>query len=150
MRRVARTLLKILVATTILRVVSAAISRALERGADNESGDFRVAAIWGGRKLECRARLFRAGRATAVLGGIDIDLRDATPDESGAELSLRAVLGGIRVIVPDDWRIEVSADTVAGQVEVRPPPADKPPPKGARLDIEAVVRMGGILITTDD
>ncbi len=149
-RRIGRTLMKIVVASTILRVVAMAVSRALERSADTASGDFRLAAIWEIRNLECRAPIFRAGRATAVLGGIDIDLRDTTPDPAGGELSLRAVLGGIRVIVPETWRVDVSVDTVAGQVEVRTPPPVDLPEDGPRVDIEAVVRMGGVLITTDD
>ncbi len=136
--------------STILRAVALIVSRALERGADTASGDFRLAAIWGGRNLECRAPLFRAGRATAILGGIDIDLRDTTPDPAGGELSLRTMLGGIRVIVPATWRVDVSVDTVAGQVEVRTPPPAALPPDSPRVDIEAVVRMGGVLITTDD
>ena len=149
MKRLGNAVLKIVVVSTILRVVAMAVSRVLERGAATESGDFRLAAIWGGRNLECKATVFRAGRATAVLGGVDIDLREAMPDPAGAELSLRAVLGGIRVLVPDTWRVDVAVDTVGGGVEVRTPRPDDLPDGSPHLDVEAVVRGGGVLIATE-
>jgi hypothetical protein len=124
------------------------ISKKLTRG-DSESNEFQVAAICGGRKFKSTARSLKSGSVITSMGGADIDLRDATLDGLGADLEVKALIGGIRIVVPDGWAIDLGADTRAGGVEARVPPLESLPDDAPRLSVHAVARMGGVLVTTD-
>ena len=64
-----------------------------------------------------RSQQFRGGRATAIMGGIDIDLRGASLYENIAELEITAVMGGVEIMVPDNWRVEISGTPLLGAME---------------------------------
>lgn len=57
---------------------------------------------------------FRGGRATAVMGGIVIDLRNAKLHNNEAIIDANAVMGGIEIYVPENWRVEVSGTPILG------------------------------------
>jgi hypothetical protein len=57
---------------------------------------------------------FGGGEATAVLGGVEIDLRDASLSEAGAELQCFVFMGGIDIKVPQDWSVEVKGIPILG------------------------------------
>jgi hypothetical protein len=146
MKRLRKPLLRFAAIATGLWAVGLMIARAFEGDSDEESDEFRLFAFFGGRELRSRAAALRTGTAIAALGGIDIDLREATPDSSGASLRLVAFLGGIKLTVPKAWRVEVTEIVSAGGVEVATPdPADLPE-DAPRLVVNAVVRAGGLLI----
>jgi hypothetical protein len=66
--------------------------------------------------------------ATAYLGGIKVDLTAATP-APGATINLRACMGGIDLIVPTTWRVEMtSSGSMSGVANLTNPdlPADGP------------------------
>ncbi len=50
---------------------------------------------------------FRGGSATAIFGGANIDLRESVLAKEGAFLELTAAFGGINVIVPKEWRVDI-------------------------------------------
>jgi hypothetical protein len=109
-----------------------------------EADDFRVAAVWGGREFESTAASLRTGWVKAVLGGVALDLRGAALHPDGADLRLEAVMGGIDVLVPDGWQIDVDEQVSGGSVELHVPESGS---AGApTLRITAVVRNGGITI----
>jgi predicted membrane protein len=86
-------------------VTSLVISTRLTRG-DESSDDFRVATIMNGGEFRSRASNLRSGTAITIMGGVRIDLRDATLDPSGASLELNTMMGGLEVLVPEDWAVE--------------------------------------------
>lgn len=61
-----------------------------------------------------QSQQFRGGKATAVMGGIDIDLRGARLYNNEAYLEINAIMGGIEIFVPDGWRVEVTGFPVLG------------------------------------
>jgi hypothetical protein len=125
------------------------LARRFERGEGYaDADDFRIAAIWGGREFTSASVGLHSGWAVAVLGGISLDLRDATLDPAGASLALRATAGGISVTVPDDWRVFVEREVLGGAVEVRVPEPETLPEDAPTLHVSATVRSGGIVVTT--
>jgi hypothetical protein len=114
MRRVLKGILWFVAVTTVLRLVAEAGARRFEAGSnDPDADDLRLAAFWGGRDLASRAGALRSVSARAVLGGINLDLTEATLHPAGAKIDVDARLGGINIEVPAGWRVEV-ADHLRG------------------------------------
>jgi hypothetical protein len=59
---------------------------------------------------------------SAVLGNVELDLRDATFGAGESELHLRAVLGNITVTLPAGTVVEQRASSVLGSIECQPSP----------------------------
>ena len=53
-------------------------------------------------------------RVKAVFGGADFDLRDAMFESSEVVIDIRAVFGGVNIVVPEDVRVVVDGDGVFG------------------------------------
>lgn len=145
-RRSAQAGLLVLGATTAAWISGLMLARKLTRG-DEGSDDFQLATIMGGREFHSHARQLRSGTVITSLGGIELDLREATLDPSGADLELRTTMGGIEVRVPQYWVVEVDQDALGGQLEVDVAAAADLPDDAPRLHIHAVTRMGGGLVT---
>ena len=79
----------------------------------------------------------------AWLGGIDVDLREAqlAPD---ARLSVTALLGGISIRIPEEWRVESSVHALAGGVNVKSARTDDP--DAPTLRIEGLAALGGVAV----
>ena len=65
---------------------------------------------------------FRGGDLSAILGGCELDLRQAAIDGE-ATIEVFALWGGIEIRVPDDWSIDSRVTPILGGVEdkTRPP-----------------------------
>ena len=100
-------------------------------------------AVLGGVHRGNNSRAFRGGDLTAVLGGCDIDLRQAAIDGDAA-IDVFAMWGGIEIKVPEDWTVSTRVVPILGGVE------DKTrPQRGAathRLLLRGFAIMGGIEI----
>lgn len=97
-------------------------------------------AVLGGGSRGNNSRSFQGGELTAVLGGWDVDLRQAAIDGE-AVIDVFALCGGIEIRVPEDWTIVGRVTPVLGGFE------DKTrAPQGAthRLIIRGIAIMGGI------
>ncbi|MGB5531909.1 MAG: hypothetical protein WBN71_02270, partial [Acidimicrobiia bacterium] len=98
-RRMLRLVVAIVTIQIIGSLVGLVVSRRMSEG-DEDSDEFKVAAVFGGRKFHSRADSLKSGFVVASMGGIDLDLRDATLAPEGAELELRTTMGGTQVTVP--------------------------------------------------
>jgi len=127
-------------------VASLVISNKLTRG-DESSDDFRVATIMNGGEFRSHAANLRSGTAITIMGGVRIDLRDATLDPSGASLELSTMVGGLEVLVPKHWAVEVDQEVSGGESKVNVTPLEELPEDAPRLRIHAVLRLGGAEIT---
>jgi hypothetical protein len=146
-RKLLRILLGMVAVQVTAWVVGLLISKRMTSG-DEQSDEFQVAAVFGGKKFQSRATGLRSGTAVASMGGVDLDLRDATLDPAGAELELKATMGGVQVTVPEDWAVEVDTETRAGGFDVDVTPLEDLPDDAPRLHIHALTRMGGGVVTT--
>lgn len=139
-------MLRLVVAIVTVQIVGSLVglivSRRMSEG-DEDSDEFTVAALFGGRKFHSRAGSLKSGFVVASMGGIDLDLRDAKLAPEGAELDLRTTMGGTQVTVPPDWAVDVDTETQAGRFEINVTSPDDLPDDAPRLHIHAVTRMGG-------
>lgn len=60
---------------------------------------------------------FQGGKVTAIFAGIELDLRDAEIEDRSAVLNITALFGGVDIIVPSHWNVEVQATPILGGVE---------------------------------
>ncbi len=150
MRKIVKTALKFLVISAMFKMAGMAASRAFEGERTASDDDFKLMALMDGRELTSESTSLRTGTAVAAMGGIDIDLRGATLDPGGAHIALKAYMGGIRLVVPEQWKVYVDEDSRAGGIEVSTPQADTTPDDAPRLTVEAIARFGGILIETEE
>ena len=98
-------------------------------------------AVLGGVHRGNNSRAFRGGDLTAVLGGCEIDLRQAAIDGE-AIIDVFAMWGGIEIKVPEEWTVASRVVPILGGFE------DKTrPQRGAvahRLLIRGFAIMGGV------
>jgi predicted membrane protein len=106
--------------------------------------EFKELAIMGGVQRRNLSVDFRRGEATAVMGGIDIDLRDATMERAEAVLDVSSVMGGVKIRVPENWTVVSRVSTIMGgyKDDTRRPPADD-----HRLILKGTLVMGGLKIS---
>lgn len=119
------------------------LKRAFPSRGDADSDELRLVAILDGIELKSRAQEFRGGSMFAWLGGIAVDLREATlaPD---ARLELGSLFGGIAVRVPTGWRVESDVHVFAGGVTVNVPEPDDP--TAPTLRVTGFSAFGGIAV----
>lgn len=85
---------------------------------------------------------FKGGKATALFGGIDLDLRNAQLKDNRAFLEITSLFAGIEVKVPDHWRVEVQATPVFGGLDNTA--RSSTDPSAPTLKISGTVVFGGI------
>ncbi|WP_028534144.1 LiaF transmembrane domain-containing protein [Paludibacterium yongneupense] len=99
-------------------------------------------AIMGGANVRCDSPDFKGGELNAIMGGIELDLRQASI-QSQAVLRVYCVAGGIAIRIPTDWQVVRRVSSVLGGVDdktIPPMQADK------TLLLQGEVIIGGIEI----
>lgn len=96
--------------------------------------------VMGGNRVRNESPDFRGGEATAVMGGLEINLRQATI-ASEAVLQVFALMGGIDIRVPADWSVEIRGMPILGGIEDKTVPPMNPT---RRLIVEGYAIMGGV------
>lgn len=100
-------------------------------------------AILGAVTRGSNVRDFRGADLTAIMGGCEIDLRNAAIDGE-AYVDVFALWGGIEIRVPDTWTIESRVVPILGGVDDQ----TRAPQSAAvhRLILRGVAIMGGVEI----
>jgi predicted membrane protein len=100
-------------------------------------------AVLGGVNRGNNSRTFRGGDLTAVMGGCQIDLRNAAI-EGDAVIDVFAMWGGIEIRVPEEWSVSGRVTPILGGYEDKTrPPRDA---TAQRLIVRGMVIMGGVEI----
>lgn len=128
-------------ATVVLRPVAAPLvprpDTAPAAGArvGGTAGARSVKAVFGGFARKGEWVVPRHYRIKAVFGGGDLDLRQATLESAEVDIEIKAVFGGVNIVVPDDIRVIVDGDGIFGAFndDTRTQPGPGAP----------VVRIGG-------
>jgi hypothetical protein len=107
-----------------------------EAGAD----DRNVWSILASRNVRNASSDFRAVRVGVFLGGCDLDLTHADIVDGPAVVETFAMMGGIRIFVPDDWEVIGEVVPVMAGFDVRTAPAN---PR-RRLIVRGTALMAGI------
>ena len=101
-------------------------------------------AVMAGFERSNNSQNFRGGDLTAVMGGCEIDLRQASM-RAPASLDVFVMWGGIEVRVPQDWTVELrGVPILAGFVDKTQAPALA---TEKRLVVRGMALMGGVEIT---
>jgi predicted membrane protein len=103
-----------------------------------------VSAIFAGNESINKSKDYKGGRATAVFGGVSIDLRDAVI-KGEATLEVFALFGGIELKVPREWQVKHSVFPILGGVESK---AQGDGEKAPTLYITGTVALGGVEVRT--
>jgi predicted membrane protein len=75
-----------------------------------------LTAIFGGSETVNSSKNYLGGKASAIFGGVTIDLRDAVIKKE-ATLNVFALCGGIELKVPREWKIKTEVFPILGGVE---------------------------------
>ncbi|MDD8018764.1 MAG: DUF5668 domain-containing protein [Bacteroidota bacterium] len=102
-------------------------------------------AVMSGVKRSVTSKDFRGGELSALMGGCELDFREAAIKEDQAVLDVFTMMGGIELRVPMDWTVVVQATPIMGGIDDKTylQPEAKPTKK---LIITGTVIMGGIEI----
>ena len=145
-----RRLGKVLKWVVILNVVAYAAARIAKHyfpsQGDPGSAHFDLVTIFEGLEFASVSQELEGGSAVVVCGGVDMDLTEAHLCEEGARLSLLTVCGGIRLMVPDEWRVDVTGSAFMGGADTQFTPATSLPDDAPTLTVDAQTYMGGVQI----
>jgi len=106
------------------------------------SRDVNGFAFMSGVVRKCDNQSFRGGDLTAIMGGCEIDLRQASISEDGAVMHVLAFMGGIELRVPEDWRVRSDILPLMGGFDDK----TREPREGSgkTLVLKGLAFMGGI------
>ena len=108
----------------------------------------RLTAILGG--LERRGAWIcpRFVSVTALMGGAEVDLREAELAPGVTEMNIVAIMGGVDLVVPPWLSVEVDATAILGGFEEMHRAPTTPEPGRRILRITGIALMGGVSIET--
>jgi predicted membrane protein len=112
---------------------------------DSLAGDnsyLQITALLGGNETSNNSQDFKGGEITAIMGGVELDLRNASI-QSEAVLNVWATWGGVVVKVPSDWTVVNHVTAILGGIEDKTGSA---PLATKRLIIKGTAIMGGLEI----
>ena len=101
-----------------------------------------ASAMMSGIVLKNDSQEFAGGEINAVMGAVEIDLRQAAI-ATEAVLHLSVIMGGVEIRVPREWSVSVNGTPMLGGIEDKTAP---PMISSKRLIIEGSVIMGGVEI----
>jgi DUF1707 SHOCT-like domain/Cell wall-active antibiotics response LiaF, C-terminal len=107
-----------------------------------------VVAIMGDSKRQGRWRVERPLAAVAVMGDVVLDLRGAEVPQGEVDIIATAIMGDVKIYVPDGVDVQLSGVAVMGDKKllVREAPAGRPSPK---VVVKATVVMGDVKVMDD-
>ena len=76
----------------------------------------RMTSFFGSSKNQISIQQFRGGRVYALFGSNYIDLRHATIADEGATINIITSMGSVRLLVPEDWAVNIQTRAVVGGV----------------------------------
>jgi predicted membrane protein len=132
----------------LVAIGSAMISRAWRQQgsasgvAEQAVSDF---AFWSGIERKITSSVFRRADLTAIMGGIQVDLRQAGTSGEVAVLDVFIVMGGLEVRVPPDWAVSNQLVAIMGGASDKSTGTQD---AKHRLVIRGFVFMGGVEVKT--
>ena len=103
------------------------------------------AAVMGGYGWASNSAQFEGGEVLAVMGGVQVDLRQADIAAGPAVIDAFAWWGGVEIVVPKHWSVTVRGLPIMGGFvdESEHPPAGS----GPTLIVRGLAIMGGVGVT---
>lgn len=105
----------------------------------------RVVAIMSGSQAKGRWRVGKSVTAVAVMGGCELDFRQAQIEADEVQVTAVAVMGGIDIVVPEGIAVELSGLSIMGGKQLKV--ADVPVLPGSPvICVRAFPIMGGVSV----
>jgi predicted membrane protein len=105
------------------------------------SPHLNVFSILGGGEYRIRAKNFRGGDVVALMGGFDINLRDADIEENEATITVNCLMGGGVIRVPETWAVSMRVAAFMGGHSLKAREGVAPT---KTLIVKGVAIMGGV------
>ena len=106
--------------------------------------DLGIFTMFSGIDRRIESQQFRGGRASVIMGGLDLDFTGAQLAGGQASVELSAVLGGIDIRVPRNWRVEVDGSAILGGVDDKHRSEIQDEENAPKFFIRATAVLGGI------
>jgi predicted membrane protein len=110
--------------------------------AGSKEPGIRGFSLLGGQHLTSMSDDFQGGNVSAILGGCKVDLRGANMKTNEAVLEVFTLWGGIEILVPSTWVVQLEGFPILGGFE------DKTHPSKESLEKKIIIRgsaiMGGV------
>ncbi len=128
---------------SVLLLVGVVLVARYARGPGDNRNTINSTVMWWGSNPRTSSQDFRGGSLTAVMGGIEADLR-AAGIQGRAEVSAFVFWAGIEIKVPPTWRVTVRGLPILGGWEDKTvAPLD---PNAPELIVHVTAIMGGVEI----
>lgn len=98
-------------------------------------------ALMSGVKRSVFSPAFRRANLTAIMGGVELDLRQSTAVGGESVIDVFAMWGGIVIRIPADWQVMSEVTPIMGGVDDR---SGHVQPSRHRLVIKGLAVMGGV------
>ncbi len=108
-----------------------------------DSDFINISAILGGGEYMFTNKKLKGGTVSAIMGGCDIDLRNADMEEDSMVLETAAIMGGIDVRVPGHWQVVMQGTPILGGMDNK---AASPENPAKRLFVRGSAIMGAVEI----
>jgi predicted membrane protein len=118
------------------------------RDGPDEDRVIQTFAALGGVTRRSQSRTLERADISAVMGGVELDLRDATPASGRVVADVFAVWGGIVILVPDTWRVESEVSVVMGALQDETKYSNPPEPAGT-LVLRGAIMMAGLEVRNE-
>jgi hypothetical protein len=105
-------------------------------------------AMMGASSTRSTSQALRGGELTAIMGGVELDLREARPADGRVVVDVFAFMGGIDIAVPANWRVEFNATPVMGGLQDSRGLAGTVEATGT-LVVRGVVMLGGLEVSNE-
>jgi hypothetical protein len=128
--------------TADLPAASATAAAPVGAGPPARAGSSLVLGILGGGDRKGRWRVPPRMTVVNVMGGADLDLREAVLDAPEVEITVWSLLGGSTILVADDVQVELGGFALLGGNDLRLE-GDPPPPGAPVVRVQAWSLMGG-------
>ncbi len=138
-----RKLLLFLAAVQVVNTVLGIVLKSRFLSQQVSEGEINAVGVSGRAEEKVTSTDFRGGYLRAVMGGVKLDLTEATIEDPPATIEMTVVMGGAEIAVPEGWNVRVDAGTILGGVDERGVSDEGEPPD---LALTGKVVMGGVNI----
>ncbi|QDY80928.1 DUF1707 domain-containing protein [Streptomyces qinzhouensis] len=126
-----------------------AAGRAPQRWSERIGGEVtsrKAFAVWGGFGRQGRWTVPKVFSAFVMMGGGDLDLREANFEDREVTIRCWAIMGAVDVIVPPEVTVEVKGLGIMGSFGEYGDNDSVPDPAAPRIRFEGMGLMGGVRI----
>lgn len=72
-------------------------------------------AIISGLEINIESQEFKGGKITAIMAGVELDLRDSKLYKNEATININVAMSGVEIYVPENWKIKHNGKPLLGE-----------------------------------